>query len=191
MNLLSKLFGSSNMNGHSNGNGIPASSAIIEDDIVNVSEILFVDPNPPVQSQKQESPHGLQAFIEQDFFRKGYDDGYNWHSAEMLDNKVKSLKSDFRYNISLKIEQVRREKLELQKQKINIGGMSERLDKQLDVAIASFQEIIDNLDNEKVLSSEDEGLAMTIIHQYRDGFVRGTETYQQEKLLASSTGMFN
>jgi hypothetical protein len=191
MNIFNKLFGKDKMSDHTNGNGSGFSSTAVEDNNVNVLEDLFVDPNPPVAETVQQSPTGLQLYLEQDFFRKGYEDGYRWHSAEMLENKLKSLKADFRYNASLKIEQVRLVMLQVEKHSIGIEGMSPRMEKQINAQIASLQVIIDNLENEKALSAEDEGLAMIGVHQYRDGFIRGTEAYQQEKLLASSTGLFN
>jgi len=191
MNFFNKLFGQEKMGDHTNGNGAALNSTAVEANDINVLEDIFVDSKPPVAETVQQSPAGLQLYLEQDFFRKGYEDGHSWHSAEMLENKIKSLKADFRYNVSLKTEQVRQEILELEKHKINIEGMSARMEKQLNAKIASLQFVIDKLETEKALSAEDEGLSMIGIHQYRDGFIRGTESYQQEKLIASSTGMFN
>lgn len=190
MNWFSKLFGKSNSNEAADNNN--SSDTMIEDDI-NVHEDLFVNSNPPAQFTEPvtENCVGLKIYLEQNFFRKGYDDGYNWHSAELLENKLLSIKADFRYNINLKIDASRQEVVKLENHKINVEGMSERLVKQIDNQVNSIRFNITELEAEIALSTLNEGLALIAIHQYRDGFIRGTEAYLEEKMIAGSTGLFN
>lgn len=190
MNWFSKLFGKSNSNEAAAINN--STDTMMEDD-VNVLEDLFVNSNPPAQITEPitENSAGLKTYLEQDFFRKGYDDGYNWHSAELLENKLLSMKADFRYSINLKIDAARQEVVKLENHKINVEGMSERLVKQIDNQVNSIRFNITELEAEIALSTLNEGLAMIAIHQYRDGFIRGTEAYLEEKMIAGSTGFFN
>ena len=190
MSWLSKLLGKTNS---TDANANEQTSDTMTEDNVNVLEDLFVNSNPPAQIEEQAAANssGLKAYLEQDFLRKGYEDGYNWHSAELLENKILSMKADFRYNLNLKIDAARQEVVKLENHKINIEGMSDRLVKQIDNQVASIRFNITELEAEIALSSLNEGLAMIAIHQYRDGFMRGTEAYQEEKLIAGSTGLFN
>ena len=190
MSWLSKLLGKTNSN---DANVNEQTSDTITEDNINVLEDLFVNNNPPAQIEEQAAVNssGLKAYLEQDFFRKGYEDGYNWHSAEMLENKILSLKADFQYNLNLKIDAARQEVVKLENHKIGLGDMSERLAKQIDNQVNAIRFNITELEAEIALSSLNEGMAMIAIHQYRDGFIRGTEAYQEEKLIAGSTGLFN
>jgi adenine/guanine phosphoribosyltransferase-like PRPP-binding protein len=50
---------------------------------------------------------------------------------------------------------------------------------------------IHELDIQKILSIENEGIVSSAVHAYRLGFIKGVEKFQQEKLFAGSTGLFN
>lgn len=186
MSWFSKLF--SNAGNDSNLNAIQSG-----DDNVNVLEDLFVNRKAPeeVDASASATEGSLKAFLEQDFFRKGYNDGYDGHSFELLENKILSMKADFRYNLGLKIDSARQEILKLDNHRANMDGMSDRLVKQLDNKIAAIRFNITELEAEIALSSLNEGHVMIAIHQYRDGFLRGAEAYQEEKIIAGSTGLFN
>ncbi|MFH1121914.1 MAG: hypothetical protein V1775_19000 [Bacteroidota bacterium] len=190
MNLFSKFFGKSN-----NSNAMIAdnhASDTMTEDNINVLEGLFINNQPPVEPVEKEAEKAscLKTYLEQDFFRKGFDDGYNGHAAELLENKIRSMKADFRYNLNLKIDQARQEILKLDNHKINVEGMSERLVKQLDNQINAFKANMVELEAEIALADIDQGYVMIGVYQYRDGFIRGTEAYQEEKLIAGSTGLF-
>ena len=81
--------------------------------------------------------------------------------------------------------------LKFQNHKIEINGLSSCLSEQLDRKIEAVKDNIDELESQIALSPLDEGMVMIAIHQYRNGFIRGTEAYQREKIFASSTGLFN
>lgn len=100
------------------------------------------------------------------------------------------MKADFRYNLNLKIDQARQEILKLENHRINVEGMSERLVKQLDNQINAMRSNVAELEAEIALADIDQGYVMIGVYQYRDGFIRGTEAYQEEKLIAGSTGLF-
>jgi hypothetical protein len=189
MSWFSKLLGMTN-NEVANNRNLGSESLIADN--VDVLEGLFVDNNPPVQTHEASTENGstLRAYLEQDFARKGFDDGYNGHSSELLENKILSIKADFRFNLNLKIDTARQEVLKLENHKINVEGMSDKLVRQLENYINSVKYNITELEAEISLSAINEGMVMIGIHQYRDGFIRGTEAYQDEKIIAGSTSLF-
>ena len=190
MSWISTIFGKSNNNGVAI-NGSDASDGINGDNI-NVLEGLFVNNQDPSQITETvaDSSESLKHYLEQDFFRTGYEDGYNGHSTELLENKIRSMKADFRYNLNLKIDRYRQETLKCENHKINIEGMSDRLYRQIDNQINAIKVNETELEAEIALATIDQGFVMVGIHQYRDGFIRGTEAYQQEKLIAGNIGLF-
>lgn len=190
MSWFAKLFGKVNNESSTIDNHV--SDSLVEDNF-NVNEDLFVNNHPPVPAEEQaiENSKSLKAYFEQDFFRKGYEDGYDGHSAEMLENKIKSIKADFRYNLNLKIDAARQEVVKLENHKIDLEGMSDRLVKQIDNQVNAIKANINEIESEIALSAIDEGLVMIGIHQYHDGFIRGTKAYQDEKYFAGSTSLFN
>jgi hypothetical protein len=191
MNFWTTVFGKKNTMEMNNHNQVNALANHLQDNSINVTEDLFVDNNPPEQDAVAQLQHiSLSSFLDRDHQRKGYEDGYSWHSAEMLDNQLKAIKSDFRYFLDQKIDELRLEIHRASGEKINVYGLSERMVQQLQLRIDLFDVNLQRLEREKELSSQDEGLVMKVVNQYRDGFIRGMETYQEEKILAGSTGLF-
>lgn len=190
MSWFSNIFGSSNSAPAATDSN-PGTGAMAGDDI-NVLEDLFVNNQPPAEAtgKTAEDASSLKTYLEQDFFRKGFEDGYNGHAAELLENKILSMKADFRYNLHLKIDQARQEILKLENHRINVEGMSDRLIRQLDNQINAMKANIHELEAEIAMADIDQGYVMIGVYQYRDGFIRGTEAYQEEKLIAGNTGLF-
>ncbi len=186
MNWLTKLF---NRSGNNHNQVTDHRNA----DDINVLEDLFINNKAPEADSllTTTSEGSLKAYLEQDFCRKGYEDGYNGHSFELLKNKILSIKADFRYNLGLKIDLARQDILKLQNHRTNMEGMSERLVMQIDNQVTAINFNITELEAEIALSTIDSGHVMIAIHQYRDGYLRGAEAYQEEKLIAGSTGLFN
>jgi len=189
MSFLKNIFGKNNAGNSTNGalNSIPF-SAPSEDQLL---KNLFVNPEPPVNEPVEAAANGISAFLDQDFFSKGYNDGYTSHSADTMKNQVDVIKAEFRLMMSRKIDEIRQEMLEMENHLINIDGVEERLEKQVQKRLEYLLEMKNDLEAEKALSALDEGMVMASVHKYREGFVRGLQTYQEEKMLASSTGMFN
>lgn len=166
-----------------NGNRIP------------ILENLFVDHEPPIQEQSKSSEPSegvnIQLFLEQNFFDMGYKDGFDYHSPDTLTEHVKYIKADFRIKLDLLIDLKRRKILELRNQNIEVDSLSDRISRQITLLINDLTATIERLEKEKELSSADEGWIMKAIHSYRDGFSRGFEMYNDERLIGISTGLFN
>lgn len=190
MSLISKLFGKSSKEVASkmNENVDPFSEVNTE-----AFENLFVnDEMPEVMAPASEKTStGISSFLEQDYYKKGFEDGYDGHSSEVLDHKLRTIRADFRYNSSLKIDSLRQDLLSLQNQKEEVKDLSFALTAQLTNSIDIINLNITELESQMELSAEDEGMVMSPIHHYRDGFIKGTSAYQQEKRIGISTGLFN
>lgn len=167
----------------------------MNEDRFPVPENLFVDHTPP--PEKQENSHetgdciNIQTFLDQDYFGQGYKDGFNYHTPETLNQHVKCIKSDYRIKLDLLIDMKRRKILELRNQNIEVGSLSDRISRQIELLISDLTVTIERLEKEKVLSSEDEGWIMKAVNAYREGFSRGFEMYNDERLIGISTGFFN
>jgi hypothetical protein len=158
-----------------------------------ITEDLFVDHHAPefVQNEEKVTGIGIQAFLEQDFHHTGYNDGYNYHNQEIMLNRIKGIKETFRLLIDFTIERKRQKLLELRSHGIEIDGLSERIKRKVEAIETTYRDMIERLDREKERSADEEGWVMKPIYDYRDGFLRGAEQYNEEKIFATSTGMFN
>jgi hypothetical protein len=159
----------------------------------DIMEDLFIDNNPPAKTAivEENTNNEVISFLGRDFYTKGYEDGYRSHSDELRKNTINSIKSDFRIKIDILIDKKRNTSLEIQNMQAETGKISESLNLQMVNILKDFDRSIAKLEKEKEYSAEDEGWVMKAIHQYNEGFVKGTSRYQEEKLLGFSTGMFN
>lgn len=192
MSFFSNIFG---RNGHKTQNGSEAEfthSFQGEPDMKSF-ENIFVNPEPPAKEKEtnQRIGSGLEEFLVREYFQMGYEEGYKTHSAEAKNARINVIKSEFRQIMSRKIDQLRQEVLALEDHLIDVEGVDQRLEKKIIKRIDYIKERCDEYEKEKALSVEDEGLVMEAIHKFTDGFIKGTQMYTEESLLASSTGMFD
>ncbi len=159
----------------------------------DIMEDLFIDNNPPAETAivEENVKNEVISFLAQDFYTKGYEDGYRNHSDEKRKNTIKSIKADFRMQIDILMDKKRNVKLESQNTQAETGKISDSLNTQIINILKDLDQSLSILNKEKEYSAVDEGWVMKAIHQYHIGFVKGTSRYQEEKLLGFSTGMFN
>lgn len=177
----------------SNKSSIQTSVGAIPDEpVVAVDRQLFIEESAPEGNpsvKKTISP--VEEFLDEKFEWQGYNDGYSHPEMEYLMNKLAMIRSQFRLAIDKCMDSRRSEVGELKLHLIDITGISPRLEAKLKEKISQLEVLIHELDTQKILSIEDEGMVAPAIHAYRIGFVRGLERYQQEKLFAGSTGLFH
>lgn len=157
-----------------------------------IDQNLFVDNEEPEKSnvnQTRLSP--IEEFLNQNFEWIGYNDGYFCPDNEYFENKLKFIRSDFRLAVDKSLDIKRGEIGELKLHIIRTKGISSRLESQLIEKERSLTVCIHELDTQKILSVENEGIVASPIHSYRAGFIKGVERFQQEKLLCANTGLFN
>ena len=172
---------------------IPAEQpASVAETVKIVDRNLFIDEQEPESKnpvKKQINP--VEVFLDQNFAWQGYNDGYAQPEAEYLESKLKFIRSEFRLAIDKSIDIRRSEVGELRLHLIQTSGISNRLEAQLAEKIKQLETNIHELDTQKILSVEDEGIVGPAVQAYRSGFIKGLRQYQQEKLFAGTTGLFN
>lgn len=196
MNFFKKLFGfgskSETINLQPQAQPQPAETVPSNEFADDLLKGLFVENTPPpVEQPEQKQLSPLQEFMQADFSSNGYNDGYAMHTTEFLQQKLSIIRASFRQIIDRAIDVRKQEIFQLRNQEIETRGLSERLSEQLDLRISEIEFNIGKLKAEKAYSAEDEGLVMKAIHQYREGYLRGCREYQEAKLFAQTTGMFN
>lgn len=184
-----------NGNNHVSNNGSETKQAqeFHGDPDLRSFENIFVNPEPPIQEKNAEpiAGSGLEEFLARDYFKKGYEEGYKTHSAEAKTTSINVIKSEFKMIMSRKIDQLRQELLTIENHLIDVEGIDQRLEKKILKRIEYIKERCEQNEKEKVLATKGEGLIAESIHKFTDGFIRGTQMYMEEKLLATSTGMFD
>ena len=189
MKFFSKLFGSKQTNSN---NIVQATETNTHEAMPdNLFRDLFADTQQPTSSNASTMKNNrLQDFLGADYNAKGFSDGYEYHSTELLEHKIHIFKAEFRQILDETIDQRKQDVFLLRNQLIETRGLSERLIEQIELRIAEFKDVIAKLQREKEFSVEDEGLVMKTIHQYREGYLRGCRDWHEVKLFAQSTGLF-
>ena len=160
---------------------------------VDVMKDLFVEEHPP-QDVVEADPRTesiLNVFLEKNYGVRGFNDGYQSRSNEVLENNLLRIKSEYRIILDQMIDKQGGEIFSLRNELIISKSLSERLPDQLKLRIEELQSLISKLENQKELSIDGSGWVSLPIQNYADGFRRGTLAYEDEKFFALSTGLFN
>lgn len=196
MQSLQDLFTRKPVNGHTHGSITPEPAPAPEPlaaQPVEVPENLFIEKEPPVVQEpvvEKAAENRLEQFLSRNYQGIGYSDGYRYHSVEILDNYRRFLRSEFREALDHVIDDLKAYRSHLHMELVNARALSPRIAEKYATRIQCVDENILRLEQEKELSSSDEGMVMTALHEYRDGFLRGMEEHAEEVLLMGNTGIF-
>lgn len=163
-----------------------------EGDVV-VDPSVFAEAHPPVADVQAVTPPSvsrLEKFLRVDYEWYGYSDGYANPSADFLDMKLRTIRSDFRLELDRSLDDLRTRCSEARLHAIRISGMPGRMLSEIEEKIHQLDASIQELERQKVLSVDDEGMIASAISRYSVGFTKGVHRYQQEKHFASETGLF-
>lgn len=154
--------------------------------------LLIEKEEPQVQSEVEHATKkiGLSVFFGRDFFMKGYQDGYRYHSAEVFDNSLRAIRSDFRHIVVKLVDDKIKDLSRLRMQKAEIRNYSLKEAEKIDVRILELESALERLEQEQELASLGEGMVSSAINLYRDGFGRGVAKYNDEKLLLTNSSLF-
>lgn len=157
-----------------------------------VDASLFVDEQQPeMLSSPQKQDSHIQVFLGQNFDWQGYNDGYCHPDTDFMNDRLRLIKADFRLAVDKSMELQRNAVGDLKLHAIRTAGISERLELQVQEKIKQLEIVIHELDMQKILSVENEGMIASAVYAYRLGFIRGLNKLQDEKFFAESTGLFN
>lgn len=151
---------------------------------------LFVDNEAPKLNESSKKINSLSEFISADYGSRGFNDGYLYPNSDLMEANIRKLRSDFRKAIDQVIDQNRTEINELKLHLINTRGISDRLEESLNQKITQLENILHELDTQKILSVENEGIISGSINDYKIGFIKGLERFSQEKFIAGGTRLF-
>ena len=197
MNLLKKLF---NLR---NGNDADIAAAVINNDpnetkgihevnqISDIDEQMFRDEGiPEKKASEQNKKTRLSEFMEKNFYKDGYNDGYDYPSENILSSTVDRIKSDFIFILEKTIDEMNNEIIRLSEHSINIAEYSPGSVSLTENRISELRKLILRMIEEKELCRKNEGMIMIPVNGYVSGFDKGLFAYTQEKMIASSTGLF-
>ncbi len=158
---------------------------------------LFVENESPVKElniyKEPESlvKSPLESFLNENHLQNGYSDGYLYHSSEMKEATIRSMKASFCELIDRTITLFENEYNSLNVHLSEISDLGNEYNKPIEDKLALINDRIQRLLNEKDLSHMLEGLIQKPLHQYIEGYLKGVKAYQQEKILNSSYNLFN
>lgn len=190
--------------------GTNTSEEAIKDTVTNAPEApnmdhlqkIFSDDQPPVnhkedkekeQEEKSAEKEGhLKNFLNTNYYDRGFQDGYTYHSMDIHNARVNRLISEYleivemttsimnakvtEFKMAIKSCQV----AELEEQAVKLGHKAE-----------DYLNDLDKLKSEKDLAPCKQGLIAKPLSLYKEGFIRGMSQYNEEKLFAGPTGLFN
>ena len=187
MNFFTKLFG---RNGSLEINEKTAAEPAINIPN-NEFKNAFIDENPPINEFEMKKENVLKIFMEQNFYSKGYNDGYDFHSKQSLENGVGTICSEYRHLLDIIIDEKNCEVYELELNKMQIEGMPGNISEQFGLRINAIKESIFKCREEYELSIDIKGNVEFIVNKYSEGFQKGQQQYFNEVFFAKSTGLFN
>lgn len=169
-------------------------SEVIPADTI-ISEDLFVDNQAPGTQSRDVQPHDVPSrvsmFLDQDYEMLGFTDGYNLHSGEVLQQKVKTMKAAFRMALEQDIDHARNRILQLRESVIEVELVSAEQKAKLEMYIDHLNDNIGRLQQQMELSALDEGWIMGAVHPYRKGFSTGVEEYLNLERMMNWGSLFD
>lgn len=163
----------------------------------DISEQIFLDNTTPEPvSAAQRECNDLRKFLDIDFYRIGFSDGYDNHSEASCSERLECIRQEFILVVETVIAQKREFISTLGMHISNIGESSETDTRIAEDKIQEVNAVIEKLVNERENAVNSglppvEGLVMKPVSQYRSGFLSGQRAYGEEKFFAQSTGLFN
>jgi|GEM_PF-1244959 len=189
MSIFSRIFNkNTNVNATSN-NTANGESFITSEEPLNIpAQDLFIDNNPPVQYDNTavKAKTKITAFLENNFLLLGYREGFEHHNSEIFEMGKKKILADFRLLIDQTIESKQSERLKLESHIIDVAQVCGNTEKKLQNTLRDLDRSISVLEKQKELTVDNEGWVMSAIHDYHQGFVKGTSDFLEGERLINS-----
>ncbi|MBV6479132.1 MAG: hypothetical protein HGGPFJEG_01893 [Ignavibacteria bacterium] len=132
----------------------------------------------------------LSMFLDIDFYLRGYNDGYDYASAEVYNKILESIKIEFKITIEKMIDKSLNEIAKLNELINNIKDLKSMSEVNALNRINELNIQIQKLNEQKVLCDQNDGLVMKPVNMYKAGYEKGLYAYTQEKLLGIPSGLF-
>lgn len=118
--------------------------------------------------------------------KDGRQDGYFMHQSEYLSKKKVGFVSRFHKLIENRIDELKEEKLKCETLLINLTGQESTFVQKLKFRLELCNEYISNLENEKILSMDYDGLVKSVIVPYEVGYDLGMNDYLNDQVFFES-----
>ncbi len=157
-----------------------------------IDKQLFVEERSPVvESPEYQEATPIDSFLSVNYQWQGFTEGYSNPEKEFLDEQLRLIQGKFLLAVDQAMDQRRVELGRIRMHQIDTAGISDRMEAKLKEKIRQIEVVIHELDTQRILSIESQGIISSAISAYKIGFRKGLEKYQEEKLFAASTGLFN
>lgn len=143
----------------------------------------------PVRGEEQ-TYSKLDKFLRVDYEWYGYSDGYANPSIDFMEMKLKSIRSEFRLVLDRNIDELKSRLSNGKLSQISLSGMPGTIEDEIKEKIRQLEDAILELQKQKELSVDDEGMVSSAVNRYSIGFTKGISQYQREKFLAGDIGLF-
>lgn len=199
MSWLNELFGKSDKANSSNDMSQPVKPII--PDMEHFKRIFVEEAQPTHKASRETATHeeaasaprmDLAGYLHTDHRSRGFSDGYNFHSVEKMDGKLRQMRAEFCYLISIEIDQLQSIQATLEVEKIKADSKyTQELYKTLGVRIEQVQSNIEHLRMQLDLSAMEDGLFMHPVESYRDGYLKGMTDFHEIETIINVNGIFN
>lgn len=156
-----------------------------------IPQNLFVDHQHPAAKPQNNSPVSeLSRFLNADYFNSGYNDGYEYHSADLLKSRQDLMCTQFRMLIEKEIQKT---KGELRAIEVNLAHLGEQFPGEsaaLKIVMAEKLDFISEYRRQFELSIEIEGLIAAPVFNFRNGFQCGISKYLDEQNYLKSFSIY-
>lgn len=139
---------------------------------------LFVNDFQPEEKPPTEDGFSkLSKFLKYDHFSDGLSQGYLVHSEAGMQLYINELKSKFRMEINIQDELIRGRILSKRKKLIDLGNMLPNMSEQLQLDVASDEEMREELKYQKMMSVDGEGWIAQVLYAFEKGYRTGMFDY--------------
>lgn len=166
---------------------------IDEGQLPDMDKDLFVEQEyqPKPQPRDPEVRSKILQFLNGEHFDKGYSDGFQFHSEKVLKTYIGRLKVTFEELVEAEKERLYDMRVQLEIDKYSIGLLDESMVHMVDSRLCSITIQEEKLDKYLRELQQEEGLGAKPILAYRDGFLRGLQTYMEERGRKDNETLFN
>jgi len=165
----------------------------------DVDQNLFLDNNPPMTTLEEQEQieqinidrNKLLQFEDRNyFFILGQQLGFQEGNYVVHDKRIKAIKADFTRTVDVEMEKLSNKKFEVKSLILENKGISTLLEEQYHLKLEQLEAKLQELEEAKALSVDDEGLVMISLHAFQEGFVSGIQLKNKETKILTPTKIY-
>jgi hypothetical protein len=189
MSILSKFFGTKPQTENQATMIVEPQTTVAETQQENIPPVdLFIDNEVPQAEQQVavETQNKITVFLNRNYHSMGTNDGYEYHSQEILEIGKRKIRAEFQLIIDQSIQEKFGTRLQIKNLIVDVNMISDDARQRLENTVEELNSSILILEKQKELSAESEGWVMNAVHSYHQGFVQGLNDYIKGENLLNS-----